>query len=244
MLEYIKEVDVMILAIDPILNLFNLDENITWYGVITRLIIAAIFGGIIGLERQNNNQSAGFRTHIILTVASALAMLTNQFIFERFGNADISRIAAGVVSGVGFLGAGTILITSRNRIKGLTTATGLWACSCLGIAIGAGFYTAAICGVIIYVLALLLQPLEKKLSKYSKYINLEIEFDDPKKINTFLEYIRKNNIKLVSLHNNENYKDTGIYAYNVLLSLPKGFGKDRITDDLKNNSDIKYFEYL
>ena len=103
MLEYIKEVDVMILAIDPILNLFNLDENITWYGVITRLIIATIFGGIIGLERQNNNQSAGFRTHIILTVASALAMLTNQFIFERFGNADISRIAAGVVSGVGFL---------------------------------------------------------------------------------------------------------------------------------------------
>ena len=130
---------------------------------------------------------------------------------------------------------------ARTAIKENRTRSFL---TCLGIAIGAGFYTAAICGLIIYVLALLLQPLEKKLSKYSKYINLEIEFDDPKKINTFLEYIRKNNIKLVSLHNNENYKDTGIYAYNVLLSLPKGFGKDRITDDLKNNSDIKYFEYL
>ena len=67
----------MIIAIDPILNLLNLDEAITWYGVITRLIIAAFFGGLVGLERQNNNQSAGFRTHIILTVASALAMLTN-----------------------------------------------------------------------------------------------------------------------------------------------------------------------
>ena len=234
----------MIIAIDPILKLFNLEENITWYGVISRLIIAAIFGGIIGLERQNNNQSAGFRTHIILTVASALAMLTNQFIFERFGNADISRIAAGVVSGVGFLGAGTILITSRNRIKGLTTAAGLWACSCLGVALGAGFYTAAICGFVIYIFALVLQPVERKLSKYSKYINLQLEFNDPKKLSVFLKYIRDNNIRLVSLSNNENYKDTGIYAYNLLLSVPKGFNKEQITIDLKNNPDIQYFEYL
>lgn len=234
----------MIIAIDPILKLFNLEENITWYGVISRLIIAAIFGGIIGLERQNNNQSAGFRTHIILTVASALAMLTNQFIFERFGNADISRIAAGVVSGVGFLGAGTIIITSRNRIKGLTTAAGLWACSCLGVALGAGFYTAAICGLAIYIFALLLQPIERKISKYSKYINLQLEFNDPKKLSVFLKYIRDNNIKLVSLSNNENYKDTGIYAYTLLLSVSKGFNKEQITIDLKNNPDIQYFEYL
>ena len=234
----------MVFAIDPILNLFNLDEEITWYGVLTRLIIAAIFGGLIGLERQNNNQSAGFRPHIILTVASALAMLTNQFIFERFGNADISRIAAGVVSGVGFLGAGTILITSRNRIKGLTTAAGLWACSCLGIAIGAGFYTAAICGVIIYILALLLQPLERKLSKYSRYINLHIELDDPKKINSFLNYARNNNIQITSLIHNDNYRDTGLYVYIVLLCIPKGFKKEQIDIDLKNNNDIKYFEHI
>lgn len=234
----------MIFAIDPILNLLNLDEAITWYGVIVRLLIAALLGGIVGLERQNNNQSAGFRTHIILTVASALAMLTNQFIIQRFGTGDISRIGAGVVSGVGFLGAGTILITSRNRIKGLTTAAGLWACSCLGIAIGAGFYTAAFCGVIIYIIALLLQPVERKLAKYSKYVNLQIEFDDPKKLNSFIDYIRINKIRLVSLINNENYKDTGIYAYNILLSIPKGFNKENITTDLKNNPDVKYFEYI
>lgn len=234
----------MILAIDPILNLLKLDESITWYGVIVRLVVATIFGGIVGLERQNNNQSAGFRTHIILTVASALAMLTNQFIIERFGTGDISRIGAGVVSGVGFLGAGTILITSRNRIKGLTTAAGLWACSCLGIAIGAGFYTAAICGLIIYVFALLLQPLESKLSKYSKYVNIQLEFDDPKKINSFIDYIREKNIKLLSLNDNDNYKDTGLYVYNVLLCIPKGYKKEQLNNDLKNNSDIKYFEFV
>lgn len=234
----------MILAIDPILNLLKLDESITWYGVIVRLVVATIFGGIVGLERQNNNQSAGFRTHIILTVASALAMLTNQFIIERFGTGDISRIGAGVVSGVGFLGAGTILITSRNRIKGLTTAAGLWACSCLGIAIGAGFYTAAICGLIIYVFALLLQPLESKLSKFSKYVNIQLEFDDPKKINSFIDYIREKNIKLLSLNDNDNYKDTGLYVYNVLLSFPKGYKKEQLNNDLKNNSDIKYFEFI
>ena len=234
----------MIYAIDPILNLLKLDESITWYGVIVRLVIAMIFGGIVGFERQNNNQSAGFRTHIILTVASALAMLTNQFIIERFGTGDISRIGAGVVSGVGFLGAGTIIITSRNRIKGLTTAAGLWACSCLGIAIGAGFYTAAICGLIIYVFALLLQPLESKLAKFSKYVNLHIEFDDPKKIQSFINYLRGNNIKLISLNHNEHYNDTGIYAYSALLSLPRGTKKESITADLNNNPDIKYFEYI
>ena len=234
----------MIFAVDPILNLLNLDEAITWYGVIVRLVVAAIFGGIVGLERQNSNQSAGFRTHIILTVASALAMLTNQFIIQRFGTGDISRIGAGVVSGVGFLGAGTILITSRNRIKGLTTAAGLWACSCLGIAIGAGFYTAAICGLIIYIFALLLQPIEKKLSKYSKYVNLHLEFDDPKKLSSFINYIRAKNIKLISLNNNENYKDTGIYSYNVLLSIPKKFNKEILTNDLSNNEDINYYEYI
>jgi putative Mg2+ transporter-C (MgtC) family protein len=234
----------MILAIDPILNLLKLDESITWYGVIVRLVVATIFGGIVGLERQNNNQSAGFRTHIILTVASALAMLTNQFIIERFGTGDISRIGAGVVSGVGFLGAGTILITSRNRIKGLTTAAGLWACSCLGIAIGAGFYTAAICGLIIYVFALILQPLESKLSKFSKFVNIQLEFDDPKKINSFIDYIREKNIKLLSLNDNDNYKDTGLYVYNVLLCVPKGFKKEQLNNDLKNNSDIKYFEFV
>ena len=234
----------MIFAVDPILNLLNLDEAITWYGVIVRLLVAAIFGGIVGLERQNSNQSAGFRTHIILTVASALAMLTNQFIIERFGTGDISRIGAGVVSGVGFLGAGTIIITSRNRIKGLTTAAGLWACSCLGIAIGAGFYTAAICGFIIYIFALLLQPIEKKLSKYSKYVNLHLEFDDPKKLSSFINYIRAKNIKLISLNNNENYKDTGIYAYNVLLSIPKKSNRETLTNDLSNNKDINYYEYI
>jgi len=234
----------MILTIDPILNLLKLDESITWYGVIVRLVVATIFGGIVGLERQNSNQSAGFRTHIILTVASALAMLTNQFIIERFGTGDISRIGAGVVSGVGFLGAGTILITSRNRIKGLTTAAGLWACSCLGIAIGAGFYTAAICGLFIYVFALLLQPLEGKLSKFSKYVNIQLEFDDPKKINSFIDYIREKNIKLLSLNDNDNYKDTGLYVYNVLLCIPKGFKKEQLNNDLKNNSDIKYFEFV
>jgi len=86
--------------------------------------------------------------------------------------------------------------------------------------------TAAICGLIIYVFALLLQPLESKLSKFSKYVNIQLEFDDPKKINSFIDYIREKNIKLLSLNDNDNYKDTGLYVYNVLLCIPKGFKKE------------------
>jgi len=232
----------MVFAIDPILKLFNLDEEITWYGVIVRLVMAAILGGIIGLERQRSNQSAGFRTHMMLTVASAVAMLTNQFLFERFGNADISRIAAGIVSGVGFLGAGTILITSGTRIKGLTTAAGLWACSCLGIAIGAGFYTAALCAVFIYVIVLMLLPLERYISKNNKYVNLHVEFDDSKKLVGLLDYAREKNIDILTLNLNENYKDTGIYVYDILISVPKEYPMVKIEEDLKNNPNVRYFD--
>jgi putative Mg2+ transporter-C (MgtC) family protein len=157
----------MILAIDPILNLLKLDESITWYGVIVRLVVATIFGGIVGLERQNNNQSAGFRTHIILTVASALAMLTNQFIFERFGNADISRIAAGVVSGVGFLGAGAI-IHRNSGARGLTTAATIWIVMCIGLACGSMNFILATGGTIVILLFLtVFKNFERKLTKQS-----------------------------------------------------------------------------
>ncbi len=142
-----------------------------------RLVLAVFFGGIIGLERGINRHPAGFRTHILVCVGSTLAMLTNMYIFDIWGNVtDPVRLGAQVITGVGFLGAGTILLTGRNHIRGLTTAAGLWASACLGLAIGAGFYEGALGGAVAIFISLALLPrMENYAYRHSDILNLYVE---------------------------------------------------------------------
>jgi putative Mg2+ transporter-C (MgtC) family protein len=113
--------------------------------VVFRLFLAAALGGVIGFEREKHNKRmAGFRTHILVSIGSTLIMLVSIYIFEIYAGkapVDPSRIAAGVVTGIGFLGAGTI-IRSGESVRGLTTAASLWTVSGIGLAIGCGFYIA------------------------------------------------------------------------------------------------------
>ena len=127
--------------------------------VIIRLLLGAVLGGLVGIEREvHNKKIAGFRTHILVCVGSTLVMLTSVYIFEQFGqnNAiDPGRIAVGVITGIGFLGAGTI-IRSGASITGLTTAASLWAVAAIGLAVGCGFYSAACTTTVIVVATLYL----------------------------------------------------------------------------------------
>ncbi len=107
--------------------------------ILIRIGLAFVFGGLIGLERENANRPAGYRTHLLVCVGSTLIMIVSISMHTVYGSADPSRIAAQVVSGIGFLGAGTI-IREGVSIKGLTTAASLWAVSGIGLALGAGFY--------------------------------------------------------------------------------------------------------
>ncbi|MDG2764905.1 MgtC/SapB family protein, partial [Vibrio parahaemolyticus] len=120
--------------------------------IIVRLVLSAFLGGLIGMEREASNRPAGFRTHILVSIGSTLMMLVS--INGASGGSDPTRIAAQVVSGIGFLGAGTIL-RDGNRVKGLTTAASLWVCAGIGLAIGQGFYFAGIATSIISFLSLL-----------------------------------------------------------------------------------------
>ncbi|AFM39230.1 putative membrane protein [Desulfosporosinus acidiphilus SJ4] len=115
--------------------------HITDYEIALRLLLACIFGGIVGLERERNDSPAGFRTHILVCMGSALIMIISMYGFSNFTsiNKDPARLAAQVVSGIGFLGAGTIL-RDKTSIRGLTTAASLWVVSAIGLATGAGFY--------------------------------------------------------------------------------------------------------
>ncbi len=141
---------------------------ISGISVIIRIIFSAILGGAIGLEREVYGHEAGLRTHILVSVGSALIMLTSLFVFDIYkdvATVDPSRIASSVVTGVGFLGAGAI-IRYGMAVKGLTTAASLWITSAVGLAVGCGFYLAAIFSTIIVLIVLLvLRNIEKTVLK-------------------------------------------------------------------------------
>ena len=113
-------------------------REVTYGAIAVRIAVAVVLGGIIGLERGLKNRPAGLRTYMLVCVGACLIMVTNQYIYQVFGTGDPVRMGAQVVSGIGFLGAGTIVVTKRNQIKGLTTAAGLWAAAAVGLSVGIG----------------------------------------------------------------------------------------------------------
>lgn len=141
-----------------------------------RLIAACLLGGVIGYEREHIHRPAGLRTHILVCVGSALVMITSEYIYYQFStrvNVDPARLGAQVISGIGFLGAGTI-IKEGVSVKGLTTAASLWAVSCVGIAVGIGFYSGAIIATaIIFLTLVVIKKTQRKITS-QKSIRLYI----------------------------------------------------------------------
>ncbi|MBU1124748.1 MAG: MgtC/SapB family protein [Candidatus Omnitrophica bacterium] len=134
--------------------------------IIIRLLLSAILSGLIGLEREMHRRFAGLRTHILLCLGSCLIMLTSLYVFDIYSARvplDPTRIAAGVITGIGFLGAGTI-IREEERVRGLTTAASLWVVAGIGLSVGCGFYNAAIYATVLTLVSLLfLRPFERKI---------------------------------------------------------------------------------
>lgn len=145
---------------------------------IPRLAVAAILSGLVGMEREHMNRPAGARTHVLVGVSAALIMVTSEYIFEHYRGVavvDPTRLGAQVVSGIGFIGAGTI-IKEGYSVKGLTTAAGLWSIACIGIASGCGFYSGAIFAT--FIIYITLQVYRKILEKYSHNKVIKISFLD------------------------------------------------------------------
>ena len=168
----------MDLVLETIRNFLQLEEVRYALDAILKMILAVVFSGFIGYEREHSHRPAGFRTHILVAVGSALVMMTSGYIFKEFdglANFDPTRLGAQVISGIGFLGAGTILREGFS-VKGLTTAASLWAVSCIGLAVGGGYYTGAlIATVFIY---LTLNTFKRFVSKGSPTKNIYIEAEN------------------------------------------------------------------
>ncbi|MBE5968667.1 MAG: MgtC/SapB family protein [Lachnospiraceae bacterium] len=151
--------------------------------VIIRLLIATILGGLIGFERGKHGHPAGIRTHTLVSIGAATAMMVGLYVFKVGLATDVSRIGAQVVSGIGFLGVGTILVKGREQITGLTTAATLWAAGTIGLASGAGFIEAAIgATIIITALNTILYKRSQKINVRSTII-IHMELDNIRNVN-------------------------------------------------------------
>ncbi len=235
-------------AIDPIIKL--LGSNGEWLAEINiisitlRLLLAVIFGGFIGVERATKRHAAGLRTYILVSFGATVVMLVNQYLYEVFETGDVARLGAQVISGIGFLGAGTILVTQRNRIRGLTTAAGLWACACMGLAIGVGFYTLAIVSFVIIIIVLTFLPkLENLFTAKSGVYQYHIEFDEKTNIKDFVQYVRATGLKINMIEPNPGFSGTGLYVCTIMLSVQKGTDK-KYKDHNELLEEIVKLEYV
>ncbi|GAA0076405.1 MgtC/SapB family protein [Clostridium sp. CTA-5] len=192
-------------------------REINTISIILRLTLATICAGIIGAERGRKNRPAGFRTHILVCIGATIIMITSQYMTDILKlSGDASRMGAQVISGIGFLGAGTIMVVGKNQVKGLTTAAGLWACACMGLAIGIGFYEGAIISCI-YLFGVVtgLHKLDTYMQTHSKTMDIYVKFEDISGVANFISSVKKDgtkisNIELRKTIDEENKKIIGL----------------------------------
>ena len=186
-------------------------QQLTWLTVVVRFLLAIVFGGAVGLERTRKRRAAGFRTHILVCLGATGVMMTGQFVFENIGGTDPARLGAQVISGIGFLGAGTILVTGANQIKGLTTAASLWTSACMGIAIGIGFYFGAfVMCIAVFAVMTLFNAVQNRYIAHTNAIRLYVVFESIEDMSNFLELCRERNIHIDDFETTRNQLGSGI----------------------------------
>ena len=205
-----------------------------WTSIVIRLLAATLCGGLLGMERERKKRPAGLRTYILVCMGAALVIMTNIYITDLYGTGDPTRLAAQVVSGIGFLGAGTIIVTTRNRVRGLTTAAGLWASACMGIAIGAGFYIGACAGcIIVFLVMTVLHGLDERFLARSKRISLYVEFASNSDLSAFMHYLKERQIRTIDLEFAHNDTiNSGAISILVTLRLQKRTSHEALLTEL------------
>ena len=221
-------------------------REITYLAVALRILAAVIIGGLLGLERGLKNRAAGLRTYMLVCVGSCLIMLTNQYIYQSFGSGDPVRMGAQVVSGIGFLGAGTIIVTRRNQIKGLTTAAGLWSAAGVGLALGIGFYEAAIAGAFaVFAVMTLLQKLDNRMHRKSKVVEVYLELNNQITLGEFLHQVRSMDLDATDVEREyDSDPESGARAYIATLKAKTRRNRTALLENIQQIPGVVYLEEL
>ena len=196
-------------------------RQVNTISIILRLTLICLFSGIVGIERGTKRRPAGFRTHMLVGMSVTMVMITGQYMTDvRMITIDASRLGVQVISGIGFLGAGTIIVIGRNQVKGLTTAAGLWACACMGLAIGIGFYEGAIIGgLFLFFIMMGLHRIDEYVQIHSKVLELHIELEDMSALTHFIEYVKKEETRVSNLeiHRMKQGGHEGVHAIEEII---------------------------
>lgn len=231
--------------------------QLPWWDSLLRITVAAVCGGIIGLDRGRKHRPAGFRTHMIVCMGAALTMVLGTYLSAMLSSVwsvgiadasktDISRFGAQVINGIGFLGAGAILVTGHQQIKGLTTAAGLWASACMGLAIGTGFYMAAVCGCLLILLTIVVLPrLERIIFSRSRNVTIYVEYENSDDMVDIISKLKSINVRIFDIEIEKARKSENKYP-NALFSvqLPKGIPHTSIFTSISTIEGIRAIEEL
>lgn len=220
-------------------------ENFQMFALF-RMILAGICGGIIGFERELKGKPAGLKTFSFVCMGATLAMVTNEYIMRYLtgGSGDAARMAAQVISGIGFLGAGTIMVSGANQIRGLTTAAALWVTAALGITIGCGFYFGAITGtVLVCLFSTVFTFFDKIIADNNRFVKLCTEVVNEDTMILMLEFFSEKDIRVKHLHRKSEYK---WYKKDICVVMDIDFGKwqkhDIVLDELRNMEGVRFLE--
>ena len=213
--------------------------------ILLRLFLSAFLGGLLGVERTHTGRAAGLRTYAIVCCASSLIMMTNLYIYDTMGASDPVRLGAQVISGIGFLGAGSIIVTGKfhQHIKGLTTAAALWASGAIGLACGCGYYFAAITATLIIFFSMhFLRIVEKKMMTNEHNITFYMELDSLESMGLITQLFRSMNISIENMKLSRPFLDTSQTAVTYAVILPKRVRRTEIIEKLTENEHVIYIE--
>ena len=222
-------------------------EDLNLVSIILRLTMAVIFGGIIGYGRERERRPAGLRTHILVSIGATLAMITNIYMCKIYnGYTDPTRLGAQLISGIGFLGAGTIIVTGKNKVRGLTTAAGLWACACMGLAIGAGFYSGAIIGCLfISAVTVALANIDKKINRNSRNITLYILVNSTTAASRLLQDIQSKNVKISDIEiSNNNVSSNDLIGILLGLKISREVCHYDFIESITNKNEVIFLQEI
>ena len=230
------------------LSVFDFAREMTTLSVAVRMIAAFLCGGLIGLEREFKRRTAGFRTHILISLGACIAILTNLYLYQAMHlYTDISRLGAQVIAGIGFIGAGTIIVTKRRRVKGLTTAAGLWTAAIIGLACGSGFLECAVLATVMVLLAeMLLVRLEYALNTKADDARFYMEYTKAETMEDVLRLLREKSIAVSDLEINRSTGEEGDPRFCAILAMKATRKKldEEFTQSLNEFDDVIQVEEI
>ena len=221
-----------------VVDFMNYLEEFNTLSITVRLVLATMMGGVIGMERGATKHAAGLRTFMLVCLGAALAQIIDMRCVMMYGIGDPLRLAQGVINGIGFLGVGTIIITGRSHIKGLTTAATLWTTAVLGISIGSGYlYSSIVTFALIMIVIKAMAGISRKQMQHNRQIHVKLEVTCNEGTKRVINYLREQGYRVTELDKKHNEE-------NILLSMDIDLGKkvnhDHVVEELSALDDVEF----